>query len=159
MNLSSHLHFQNFQTSRGAMVLEAACQSLNSFLFSLISTLNLDGYFLKTKCLVKVTNKFLNLTNFACNFRRNTLLYLVIGMYDVDHLSGKIILMPKKKKSHFPTEPLERRHKDKLSYHPHVYFCQNLLFQEQRTFLGLRGGFADTFSAPTLMSGPEMYVY
>ena len=136
MNLSSHLHFQNFQTSRGAMVLEAACQSLNSFLFSLISTLNLDGYFLKTKCLVKVTNKFLNLTNFACNFRRNTLLYLVIGMYDVDHLSGKIILMPKKKKVISQLSP--QKEDIKTSFHiTHMYiFVRICCFKNREPFWG-----------------------
>lgn len=140
MNLSRHLHFQNFQTSRGAMVLEAACQSLNSFLISLISTLNLDAYFLKTKCLVKVTNKFLNLTNFPCNFRRNTVFCLVIGMYDVDHLSGKIILMLKNKnKNKRVISQLSPQKEDiKTSFHiTHMYiFVRICCFKNREPFWG-----------------------
>lgn len=129
IHVPSHLHFLNFQNSRRAMALEATSQSLDPFQLS-ENILDLDVYFPKTKCLVIIINKFLNLTNFLYKFRRKIMLYLVVGMYKIEPSLRWNYFEVKKNSVVSITEPLERRHKDKPSHYPHLYFCQHQLFQE-----------------------------
>lgn len=61
------------------------------------------------------------------------MLCLVVGIYELSHLSGKTILRLKKVNIISKTEFLKRKHRDKISYHPPSYIFSGLAVSKTKT--------------------------